>query len=196
MLFCNLLFKALRAVRRARFLDFCSIFDTLLRPWSVFWSHFCHWILIFGALWQHFLHQELDWSAKAATGGAKGRHPRNKLTFLDTCWESFLKSFVFFAKTERFRNRLLFFFNFFVTLSAPRDGLICDPYTPAQSKHTFSFSCFSGKSFKNTVCWVHFGSNLRHKFDICVKKGTPKKCLKKGAQTDSNGKLFQCPEAP
>ena len=27
-----------------------------------------------------------------------------------------------------------------VALSAPRDGLICNPYTPAQSKHTFLFS--------------------------------------------------------
>ena len=30
-----------------------------------------------------------------------------------------------------------------VALSPPRDGLICNPYTPAQSKHTFPFShCF------------------------------------------------------
>ena len=30
----------------------------------------------------------------------------------------------------------------------------------------FHFHVFSEKSFKNTVFWVHFGSNLRHKFDI------------------------------
>ena len=75
------IFKALRAVRRARFLDFCIIFDTLLRPWSVFWSHFCYFIVILGALWQHFLHQELDWSAKAATGGAKGQNATNPSPF-------------------------------------------------------------------------------------------------------------------
>jgi hypothetical protein len=60
----------------------------------------------------------------------------------------------------------------------------------------FHFHVFSEKSFKNTIFGVQFRSNLRHKFDICVKKGTPKKYLKKGAQTDSNGKLFQCPGAP
>ena len=150
------IFKALRAVRRARFLDFCIIFNTLLRPWSVFWSHFCHFIVILGALWQHLLHHELDWSAKAATGGAKGRQPRNKLTLLDTCWRSFLKSFLFFAKKEWSRNRLLFFFIFFVTLSAPRDGLICDPYTPAQSKHTFSFSFCSETKFQKYNIWGPF----------------------------------------
>ena len=36
----------------------------------------------------------------------------------------------------------LFFFDFWVALNAPRDGLICNPYTPAQSKHTFPFSHF------------------------------------------------------
>ena len=83
------MFRALRAVRRARFgdyavlwkfgfrwlvvVEFCIIFDTLLHPSSAFWTHFCYFIVILGALWLHSLHQEINWSARAATGGAKGK---------------------------------------------------------------------------------------------------------------------------
>ena len=90
------LFKALRAVRRARFLDFCIIFDTFLRPWSVFWSHFCYFIIILGGLWQHFLHQGLDWSAKAATGGAKRQNANIKSPF----WTPRLTHFRYIFKTS------------------------------------------------------------------------------------------------
>ena len=99
------LFKALRAVRRARFwdyvvlcsfvfccftgLEFCIIFDTLLRPCSVFWSHLCYFNVILGALWIHFLHQETDWSAKAATRGAKGQNA-NINSFGDHLGNTFL----------------------------------------------------------------------------------------------------------
>ena len=98
--------KVLRAVRRARFLDFCLVFDTLLRPWSVFWSHFCYFTLvILGALWQHFLHQELDWSAKAATGGAKGQNATNLSPFwtplLTPFWHIFPTSTTFFHVFSR-----------------------------------------------------------------------------------------------
>ena len=103
--------KALRAVRRARFwdhvvlwsfvfhcltiLELCIIFDTLLLPWNVFWSHFCHFIVILGALWQPFLNQELDWSAKAATGGAKGQNANIKSRF----WTPFSRHFWHMFKT-------------------------------------------------------------------------------------------------
>ena len=89
-----ILFKALRAVRRVMLLDFCIICDTLLRPWCVFWSHFCYFIIIFGAIWQHFLHQELDWGAKAATGGAKGQNANMKPPF----WTPFLTHFDTFSR--------------------------------------------------------------------------------------------------
>ena len=98
-------FKALRAVRRARFwdhavlysfvfrcltvLEFCIIFDTLLRPWSVFWSHFCYFIIIWGALLLHFLHQEFNWSAKAAKGGAKVQNANIPLSFWRPFWTQF-----------------------------------------------------------------------------------------------------------
>ena len=35
-----------------------------------------------------------------------------------------------------------FFFDFRVAMGAPWDGLTCNPYAPAQSKHTFSFFAF------------------------------------------------------
>ena len=39
----------------------------------------------------------------------------------------------------------MFFFYFWVALGAPWDGLTCNPYAPAQSKHTFSFLHFFSK---------------------------------------------------
>ena len=36
----------------------------------------------------------------------------------------------------------LFFLDFLIASGAFRDGLICNPYAPAQSKRTFSFSHF------------------------------------------------------
>ena len=99
------LFKALRAVRRARFLDFCIISDTLLRPWSGFLSHFCYFIIILGALWQHFLHQEIDWSGKAAPGGAKGQNANISSPFwtplLTPFWHIFKTSATFFHVFSR-----------------------------------------------------------------------------------------------
>ena len=51
----------------------------------------------------------------------------------------------------------LFFFDFWVALSAPQDGLICNPHTPAQSKHNFPFShCFQKTASKRG----HVGSVL------------------------------------
>ena len=61
--------------------EFCIIFDTLSRPWSVFWSHFCYFIVIVGVLWVHFLHKGFDWSAKAVPGGAKGQNANIKPFF-------------------------------------------------------------------------------------------------------------------
>ena len=43
----------------------------------------------------------------------------------------------------------LFFFDFWVALSAPRDGLICNPSPPAQAKHTLSVSHFFWKVAPN-----------------------------------------------
>ena len=47
-------------------------FLTRFCQWNVFWSHFWYFVVILGALWLHFLHQGIDWSTKAALGGAKG----------------------------------------------------------------------------------------------------------------------------
>ena len=60
--------------RRFTALEFCSIFNTLVRPWSVFWSQLCYFNIIWELFWLHFLHQETDWSAKAATRGAKAEN--------------------------------------------------------------------------------------------------------------------------
>ena len=72
------LFKALRAVRRARF---CIIFDTLYVSGVSFGVTFAIFVVIWGALWLHFLHQDIDWRAKAAPGGAKGGNAKIKAPF-------------------------------------------------------------------------------------------------------------------
>ena len=49
----------------------------------------------------------------------------------------------------------LFFIDLWTALSAIGDGLMCNPYTPAQSKHTFSFSAFIWNLASKRL---HFGS--------------------------------------
>ena len=46
---------------------------------------------------------------------------------------------------ERSFFRASFFLDFWVAPGAPREGLICNPYTPAWSKHTSPFSEFARK---------------------------------------------------
>ena len=54
-----------------------------------------------------------------------------------------------------------FFFDFGVALGAPWDGLTCNPHTPVQSKHTFSFlHVFS----KIGSTWPHSDSILEQFF--------------------------------
>ena len=87
---CIYKFKALRAVRRARF---CIIFDTFSGQWSVFWSLFCNFVVILAALWLHFLHQETDWSTKAAKGGAKEQNAIIPSPFWRPFWTFYFDTF-------------------------------------------------------------------------------------------------------
>ncbi len=72
-----------------------------------------------------------------------------------------------------------FLFDFWVVLSAPRDGLICNPYTPAQSKHTFMFSYIFWKKLPKECKLGPFRLPfwLKHRY-FCEKRGF-KKCFKK-----------------
>ncbi len=124
-----------------------------------FWSHFYHFGLPFGVyfvtlgsfleqlgcLWAHLGGQKTAWGPKVPQEPPKRRHPLFGLTLLETFWSPFCEYLRFFCKKGGFWNRLLVFFDFLVTLSAPRDGLICNPHAPAQSKHTFSLSHFFAK---------------------------------------------------
>ena len=73
------------------------------------------------------------------------------------CSKLFFDFFQFLLLKRRFWNTSLFFFDLWVALRAPRDGLICNPYTPAQSKPIFSFSHFFSKRASKRH---HFGSIL------------------------------------
>ena len=67
---------------------------------ALFWTHFlirgvsfgvtfCYFIVILGALRLHSLHQEFDWSAKAAKGGAKGQNANIPSLFWKPFWTQF-----------------------------------------------------------------------------------------------------------
>ena len=151
-------FTALRAVRRARcaslrcslrvpfqvhFGDHCwSIFQSLGSLWGAvgsFLNLFSVPGALWGALWAHFSNQKSAWGSKGAPRGAT-----TKINY--HIWapfgDLFLNIFVYFAKKRGSEIGWCFSFIFLVTLSAPRDGLICNPYAPAQSKHTFACSTF------------------------------------------------------
>ena len=68
--------------------------------------------------------------------------PKSPHPFGDLLEVFFLNISVVFAKKSGSEIGGVFFFNFLITLSAPRDGLTCNPYAPAQSRRTFPFSHF------------------------------------------------------
>ena len=85
------------------------------------------------------------------------RFPGYLLTHSETFWSSVFVHFRIFSLKTVVLKYVPFFFDFWVALSAPQDGLICNPYTPAQSKHTFPFShCFQKTASKRG----HVGSIL------------------------------------
>ena len=95
-------------------------------------------------------HQKCPRSRQSEISGISP-HPFGAL--LELCFRTFSH---FFGKNSG-SEICPFFFDFWVALSAPQDGLICNPYTPAQSKHTFPFShCFQKAASKRG----HVGSVL------------------------------------
>ena len=91
----------------------------------------------------------------------------------------------------------LFFFDFWVALSSPRDGLICNPSTPAQSKHTFSVLHFF---WKIAPSGLHFGyilgatffKKLNCEWKMCSKNRFKKRVPpigKQGNMTMARGSL-------
>ena len=63
-----------------------------------------------------------------------------------------------------------FFRRFWVAPGAPRDGLICNPLTPSQSKHTSPFSELARKNLPKELLWAPvwrpFGTNVASNGDF------------------------------
>jgi hypothetical protein len=96
----NTLFKALRAVRRARIQSsvisrILDTWDSLLPFWDSFWGHFCNLGTTFGPLRVHFSAKKITWGARGATRGVKGRYPKINL-FCLTPFGSLFKRFLVF----------------------------------------------------------------------------------------------------
>ena len=104
-----------------------------------FWSQFCHLGVTFGALWMHFSYQKTDWGAKGAPRGAT---PVSNSPIWVPFGDHFPYMFVFLTQKRVYLKHIVFFLDFLVVWSALGDGLICNPSTPAQSKHTFQCSQF------------------------------------------------------
>ena len=141
----------------------------------------------------HFSCQKTDWGAKGAPRGASTK-------IKPPIWVPFGGNFscflVFLMQKSVYLTHVAFFLNFRGALSALGDGLICNPYTYMQSKHTFHFLHF----FLKKVPWrvQHrsiWGSVFIKKMLLC-KKWRSKNCFKKSAPPDSNRTLFTGREAP
>ena len=74
----------------------------------------------------------------------RGATPEIKTPFWRPFGAPFSNIFDFLLKKAVLKY-VHFLFDFWFALSVPRDGLICNPYAPAQSKHTFLFSHFFKK---------------------------------------------------
>ena len=88
------------------------------------------------------------------------------------------------------------FHEFWVALSLPRGGRICNPYTPVQSKHTFQFLYFSLKRFPEEPQMSQLLSHCWSQMWFLCEKRRSKNCFKKSVPPDSNYGLFPDPEAP
>ena len=84
----------------------------------------------------HFSFQKTNWGAKRAPRGATTK-------ILSPIWVpfggNFLDCFGFLRQKSVYLTGVAVFLNFWGALSALGDGLICNPYTYMQSKHTFHF---------------------------------------------------------
>ena len=111
-----------------------------------FWDQLKHLGITFGAFWMHFLCQKTNRGAKGAPRGASTK-------IKPPIWVPFGGHFSYFLmflmQKSVYLTHVAFFLNFWGALSALGDGLICNPYTYMQSKHTFHFLHF----FSNKVPW-------------------------------------------
>ena len=137
-----------------------------------FWSPFGGTCAIWGPLLEHFW---VHVSNNGATGAPRGATPPNPLTHLDTFGRSFFKHFCTFDEKTAYLKHICFFCDFFVASSAFRDGLTCNPYAPAQSKRTFSFSHVF---WKLGPARPHLGS-IWHHFWVRIEPSWPKKGFQK-----------------
>ena len=174
------LLKALRAVRRAwhiitTFAKFCQAimqfpdtfaqgldfdnvgctFSTLAPLWGSIkapWDHFCS---LLDALF-------VSKNKLGRQTCPKGRHPRFGVTHLGTFWRYLFVLFrVFDATSVYLTHTSLFFLNLLGAVSALGDGLICNPSTYMQSKHTFHFlHFFLKKGSLKSPTWAHVGTIL------------------------------------
>ena len=127
-------------------MTFCVIFEVIFGPWG----HFGDAV---GSLLES--KNGLD-HQRCPKSRPRGATPFSKSPFWRPFGALFSNVFVFFLKKAVLKY-VPFFVDFWVALSAPQDGLICNPYTPAQSKHTFPFShCFQKTASKRG----HVGSIL------------------------------------
>ena len=94
-------------------------------------------------------------------------------------------------------NHAPFFLQFWVALSILRDGLMCNPCTLVQFKHTFCFShLFIKRSSRRVPNGSIWGSFLNPNVTFGAKKRGPKSGSKKGCPPESNYQLFPAREAP
>ena len=139
-----------------------TILGALLALWHHFWAQLRHLGITFGAFWMHFSSQKTNWGAKGAPRGASTK-------ILSPIWVPFGGNFwcvfVFLVQKSVYLAHAAFFLNFWGALSAFGDGLICNPYTYMQSKHTFQFlhsflKKWHPKESNMGLFWHHFLLNI------------------------------------
>ena len=129
----------------------------------------------------HFVCQKTDWGAKGAPRGAT-----TKINY--HIWVPFgghfSDLFEFLMEKSAYLPHIAFFLIFWGALSALGDGLISNPSTPVQSKHTFHCLHF----FSKKVPWRgqkrSIWGNVSSKKRFLCKKMRSKNCFKKRCSTN------------
>ena len=212
------LFKALRAVRRARSpilmfklrvpteftfrgtfnVFFCTsgtifviliIFSIVGIIFEGFFTHWEHFGAVVGSLFESKISLELQRCPKS-------RHPRNKVTLLESFWSYVFEILRFFDKKSNCERSCVFSSIYWSPWALQVMGSYAIRTRRRSPNTLLHFHTSSKNSSQQTSFWAHFRSDFRHKSQFWLKKGFQTNVHRKGAPPYANKSLWPWPGAP
>ena len=137
-------YNAISRPSRLDFDDLGVMFITLAPLWG---SNLPPWDHLRSTLEALFVSKNRLGRQRCAKGAPRGATTKVPSPIWAPFRGHFSDFFEFLMQKSVYLTRVAFFLNFGRALSVVGDGLLCNPSTPAQSKHTFQFLHFFIKMF-------------------------------------------------